>query len=329
MDFTSDKIEQNIAATKNFGRLFTFSLVAIIFTTIGYLHYRYIKKALNKFTETFRHIEQGDLTKRVEIPPKDELGQLASHLNHTLDKLQEYQQKIEAYHRRELENAQRLATVGEMAASFAHEIKNPLTGIVNALNLLVQDMNDPEKEAILKEIQAQSLRVTEAINDLLQFSKPVKIHPQPGDLNQLINSLVQDLKNHTNNKMIRCQKFLDPKIPVFPFDANQLERVLMNIGINAIQAIPEKGTITFRTRFLPDKGKVEISIKDNGVGIPPENLSKIFRPFFTTKHQGTGLGLAICHNIITKHGGTIQVKSQVNKGSEFIIQLPLQPENTV
>ncbi len=323
IDLSSEEIERNIASTKNFGRIFTFSLMIIIFTSIGILHYRYIKVALNKFIQTFQHIEQGDLSKRIHLPKRNELGELALQLNQTLDKLQQYQEKIKEYHRKELMNTQKLATIGEMAASFAHEIKNPLTGIVNALNILANDLKDPEKKAIIKEIQYQSIRVNKAINDLLQFSKPIKLCLEKNNLNQLLITIKNSLVTQIRNKKIRFTLRLDPRIPDFPFDHNQMEIVISNLVINAVQAIPSTGNITIET-ILNERDKVVyITIEDDGVGISEDNLTKIFKPFFTTKHQGTGLGLAIASDIIERHGGKISVKSQKNRGTKFTIELPI------
>jgi len=323
IDFSAEEIEKYIADTKNFGRAFTFSLVVIIFTTIGFLHYRYIKLALNRFVETFQYIERGDLSHRIDIPEKNELGLLARQLNQTLDKLQEYQTKIEDFHRRELMNTQKLATVGEMAASFAHEIKNPLTGIVNALNILSSDIHDPEKETILKEIQYQTIRVNKAINDLLQFSKPIKLCLETNNINQLLLSIKRTVQTQAENKQIEFLLKLDHRIPAFKFDYNQMENALANIVINAIQAIASTGKVVLQTRLADSKERVQVIVEDNGVGISEEHLDKIFKPFFTTKHQGTGLGLAIARDIIERHGGTISVNSKKHKGTRFTIEMPI------
>ncbi len=324
IDFSAEEIEGYIADTKNFGRVFTFSLVVIIFTTIGFLHYRYIKLALNRFIETFQYIERGDLTHRINIPEKNELGLLARQFNQTLDKLQEYQSKIEDYHRRELMNTQKLATVGEMAASFAHEIKNPLTGIVNALNILASDMDDPEKETILKEIQYQTIRVNKAINDLLQFSKPIKLCLETNNINQLLISIKRTVQTQAKDKQIEFVLKLDHRVPAFKFDYNQMENAISNVVINAVQAIPSNGRVVLETRLSDSKDRVAIIIADTGVGISEEHLDKIFKPFFTTKHQGTGLGLAIARDIIERHGGTILVESKKNKGTRFSIEIPIK-----
>jgi len=323
VDFSNDKINYNISNVKTFGKFYTFSLILVLLLIVGFLHYRYIRKALQEFNNTFKAIKKGDLTKRVNIPEKDELGVLAKNLNQTLDKLQEYQKTIEELHRKEMMNAQKLATVGEMAASFAHEIKNPLTGIVNALNIVLEESEDSEKQLILKEIQHQSMRVTKAINELLQYSKPIKLHKNENDINKLLLQVHRVLQTQTEGKNIEFKLRLDPDIPVFKFDYSQIETVLMNLGINAIQAINKNGTIILESSFIEKENKVQIKIEDSGSGIKKEYLEKIFRPFFTTKHQGTGLGLAIANDIVERHEGRIIVESEMGKGTTFTIYLPV------
>jgi len=323
VDFSNNKIKYNISNVKTFGKFYTFSLILVLLLIVGFLHYRYIKKALQEFNHTFMAIKKGDLTKRVNIPEKDELGVLAKNFNQTLDKLQEYQNTIEELHRKEMMNAQKLATVGEMAASFAHEIKNPLTGIVNALNIVLEESEDSEKQLILKEIQHQSMRVTKAINELLQYSKPIKLHKNENDINKLLLQVHRVLQTQTEGKNIEFKLRLDPDIPLFKFDYSQIETVLMNLGINAIQAINKNGTIILESSFIEKENKVQIKIEDSGSGIEKEYLEKIFRPFFTTKHQGTGLGLAIANDIVERHEGRITVESERGKGTTFTIYLPV------
>ena len=226
--------------------------------------------------------------------------------------------------RDELRESEKMKAVATLAAGMAHEIKNPLTGIANAIEIIVQEMHENEKKPVLEEIQRQIRRVNKTINDLLQFSRTVELYLEPGNINEIIKSVNFFLENQIRDKNITFVLNLQPDLPTFSFDHKHMENALINLGLNAIQAIEECGTVHISTIYNPEKKKVIIQIKDTGVGIPKENVSKIFRPFFTTRHKGTGLGLAITKEIIEKHNGTISVQCLFSKGSIFTILIPLQ-----
>jgi len=210
-----------------------------------------------------------------------------------------------------------------MAASLAHEIKNPITGIANAIDIIIQETDDVENKSVLEEIKRQAHRVNKAINDLLQFSRPVELYLEEGDINEIINSCVFFLKNQVQDKKIAFQLKLEKDIPPFRFDHIQIENALYNLGLNAIQAIPHNGMITITTSWNRKKKAVWIKIQDTGVGIPEDQLQQVFKPFFSTRHKGTGLGLAITKDIIERHGGEIWAENQMVGGSSFNIMLPL------
>jgi signal transduction histidine kinase len=323
IDYSMQKEDENIAFTYKFGRIFTFSLLIVIFLSVVFMHYKFVRKSLVAFKNSIYKIEQGNLDERVKIPESDELGALAKSFNEMVDKLQQAQKELNSYHQRELRNAQKLATVGEMAASLAHEIKNPLTGIANAIEIIVQEMGEGERKPVLEEIQRQAKRVNKAINDLLQYSRPVRLYIEPGDINEIINSVVFFLKNQVQDKEINFILNLQEGIPQFKFDHVQMENALYNLGLNAIQSITKKGTIIFTTVYNPRIKMIWIKIVDTGVGIPEDKLAQIFTPFFTTRHQGAGLGLAITKDIIERHQGEILVESQMHGGSVFTISIPI------
>jgi signal transduction histidine kinase len=323
IDYSMQKADENIAFTHKFGRIFTFSLLIVIFFSMAFMHYKFVRKSLSSFKDSIGKIERGNLNERVKIPESDELGALAKSFNEMVEKLLQAQKELSSYHQRELRNAQKLATVGEMAASLAHEIKNPLTGIANAIEIIVQEMGEGERKPVLEEIQRQAKRVNKAINDLLQYSRPVRVYLEPGDINEIINSVVFFLKNQVQDKEIKFILNLQEGIPKFKFDHVQIENALFNLGMNAIQSITNKGTIIFTTVYNPKINMVWIKIVDTGAGIPEDKLAQIFTPFFTTRHQGTGLGLAITKDIIERHQGEILVESEIRGGSIFTISLPI------
>ena len=329
VDYSLKNVEANIAFTKKFGIIFSLFLFLATFVSIGLVHYKFVRKSLKDFRQSITTIEQGNLNERVKIPESEELGELAKSFNDMVAKLQKAQEQLKLYHQKELLNAQKMASIGEMAASLAHEIKNPLTGIVNAIEIIVQEMPEGEQKPILEEVQRQAKRVNKAINDLLQFSRPVALYIEPGDINAIIKSVIFFLKNQSHHKKIQFKVNLQPDIPQFYFDHVQIENVISNLGLNAVQAIRDEGIITFKSRYNPKQKRVFIIIEDNGVGIPKERLSKIFKPFFTTRHKGTGLGLAITKEIIERHHGEITVDSRIHGGSIFTISLPMDLDQKI
>lgn len=219
---------------------------------------------------------------------------------------------------------EKLSALGRMAAGIAHEINNPLGGILlfstNLLKKVPQE--GPIKEGLEIIIQ-ETLRCKAIIQDLLEFSRPSEPKAVMADVNNLINRAIHLLENEFRLQHIQVKLDLSWELPKILIDENQIEQVLVNLLLNAIQAIENQGTVTVRSYITPDRKKVAIEVVDDGCGIPPENICKIFEPFFSTKPKGTGLGLAVTYGIVQKHGGQIYVYSQPQKGSRFIVELPI------
>ncbi len=324
IDFSTRQIEENISFLQNFGRFYTLLLMIIILLSVSLLHYRFVRRSLNQFKTTINKIDQGFINERFSIPESEELGNLAKSFNRMLDNLKCTQSELEMYHQKELLNAQKLATVGEMAASLAHEIKNPLTGIANAIQIIVEDAKESDNKQILEEVQRQARRVNKTINDLLEFSRPVELHYSFNNINDIIEKVVFFLKNQFQKNQIKYILEFAPEIPNFYFDIKQMEIVIINLGLNAQQAIKDKGTITFTTKYDSEKEEIIIKISDTGSGIPAEKFSEVFKPFFTMRHKGTGLGLAISKDIVERHNGDIYIENNTVCGTVFIITLPVK-----
>ncbi|QQR79750.1 MAG: PAS domain-containing protein [Deltaproteobacteria bacterium] len=232
----------------------------------------------------------------------------------------------------EIRRADRLATMGTLASGLAHEIKNPLGGIRGAAQLLQRDKLSEESQEYLQIIIKESDRVNHLITELLTFAKPKNLQMVPVNLNELLDATIslESLRTEKKTKFIREY---DPSIPPVLADPNSLKQVLINMIKNASEALPDKGgEIRIRSR-IDNNYKIRESmgerssrmvvaeIMDNGVGIPKENLEKIFTPFFTTKDQGHGLGLAMSQRIINEHGGFLRMESQEGKGTTVQIIL--------
>ena len=323
MDISNNETQQIVALTKNFSIYYTLAILLTIFTLVAFLHYKYIRKSLNQFRSAIKLVNEGHLENRLAIPEVRELGTLGKDFNKMLETFDNAQNQLQIYHKKELQNSQKLATIGEMSARIAHEIRNPITGIARAMEIIVADMKDSENKPILEEIQRQANRVNQAISNMLQYSRSKDLSSTMGDINELIKSLVFFLENQAHDKIINFKLELSPNIPQFAFDHELIENVLLNLSFNAIIAIPAEGTITYKTFYNSLKKEVVLSVKDNGNGIPIEKGAEIFKPFYTTNTKGTGLGLAISKDIIEKHNGQLWYENNADAGCTFFILLPV------
>jgi two-component system NtrC family sensor kinase len=326
IDFAMNGGVEDIAFIRKSSFLFTLTMVILIGVFILFMHYKFVRQSLGDFNSTINAINNGDLDKRLSIPETKELGKLGKNFNNMLDTFQRAQKELQEFHKKELRSNYKLATIGEMSARLAHEIRNPVTGIANAIEIIVNETKDKENLPILEEIQRQAKRVNNAISDLLKYARKKDLSLEMNDINEIIKTLVFFLKSQVKNKEIQFNLNLQDDIPLFRFDQMQMEDVLLNLGINAIQAIPEKGSITIKTDYSEAENRVYIYVADTGKGIAKDDLARIFHPFFTTRNEGTGLGLSIVKDIIDKHGGEIWVENNAAGGCTFTISLPVEKD---
>jgi signal transduction histidine kinase len=226
--------------------------------------------------------------------------------------------------RQRLGEVERLAAVGELAAGLAHEIRNPLAAILNAATLLEgeETLTGDERASILGAVKTEARRLNTTLSDFLLFARPREPTRQRGDIGKVIehvSALLQDERNGRGGMQVNVQ--VDPTVPQFAFDADQLTQVLWNIARNGVEAMQGRGHLTLGVGRR--NGEVLISVADTGSGIAPEEQRRIFQPFISKKPGGTGLGLAIAQRIVTAHGGRIDVESVPEQGSRFTIFLPL------
>ncbi len=256
---------------------------------------------------------------------KDEIADLSRDFNNLVRNLNEANAKLFEVHQSQLEHADRLASTGEMAASIAHEIKNPLAGILGAVQVFDGEVadDDPKKE-ILSEMKIQLERMNHAVNDLLSYARPTQPVFEPVHLHDLIKKIITLLPHQFKEKNIVMKEELFPNPILIHADKKQLQQVLWNIVLNGMQAMDHGGVLTISTSTT--KGKVTITVKDTGKGIPPDQLERVFKPFYTTKHKGTGLGMTISRRIIEQHHGSIQVRSTLGVGTTIEILLPSASE---
>jgi two-component system NtrC family sensor kinase len=262
----------------------------------------------------------------------DELNEMHRSLE---SKVAERTAQLEVAHRK-LIQTDRLASLGQLAASVAHEINNPVSGVLNLSILLERLMSsgqfpagrEAEFQKYLGQISTETARVGRIVSDLLAFSRRSKPQRTPADLNKLVRSTL-GLVGH-KLKLINAQTVLDLQedLPLVECDPSQMQQVILNLIMNGAQAMQAKGggELRIRTRVIAHDDEVELRVSDSGEGIPPENLSKIFDPFFTTKAEGkgVGLGLAVLYGIIKAHDGEVEVTSRRNEGTSFTVTLPLK-----
>lgn len=318
-------------------------LIMYYFITTG------ITNPLRDMVVATERIAQGDLSHEVKVQSRDEIGHLALSFNQMVRNLKNAHQELrewgntlekrvaertEALQKTQYQliQSEKLASLGKLAAVVAHEINNPLAGILTYIKLLLKiTAKEPFPLARIKEMASylslmnkEMDRVTRIVKDLLTFARQSKPKIENANVNSILEKSLSLLENKLKLQNIKLNVLLDSTLPSVPCDFSQIQQTLMNIIINGTESMPEEGELTIKSRHLPEDGFIEIEISDTGMGIPEDHLSKVFDPFFSTKDagKGVGLGLSIAYGIINGHKGSIEVKSKVGKGTTFIIKLP-------
>ncbi len=306
--------------------LWAFGVTAVLAISLSLFLTRFVTKPIQDLITTMERAEKG-LEARVEVRSSDDIGRLGQAFNSLLSKLERARRRVDRYHYEQMKRADRLASIGEMAAGIAHEIKNPLAGIAGVIQVLKKDLPvGDQNRAVLEEVLSQVERMDKAVRNLLSFARPPEPKMSLVDVNELIGKLLDFLAPQFAKQSITAERKLTAGIPWLKLDPDLIQQALINIALNAIQAMPAGGRFTVETRSVKSekdgKGLVEILFTDTGKGITSENLSRIFNPFFTTRQQGTGLGLSITQRIIEQHNGEINVMSTPGKGASFTVSFP-------
>lgn len=328
---------------------------------------RRITKPLEELSAATHHISKGHLDLQVKVETKDEVGKLASSFNIMVQRLKESREEIEEWNRtlekkveertESLQQAQselkavneqlvkaltelretqdkmihteKMAALGQMASTIAHEIHNPLAGMRGALEVLLKDQADKPQVEVLGKVLDQIDRLTQTTTRLLSFARPAKPQQMPTDLKDLIEKTRFFILEQAKKKGVEIILNLEPlDSPIF-LDPQLTNQAFLNIALNALQAMEDGGTLTISLRMLPEDGSAVVIFSDTGKGMPQEVRDKIFNPFFTTKRYGTGLGLYVVKDIIEQQGGTVAVSSIPGKGTQVTVKIPTRESPSV
>jgi len=310
---------------KNQFRAVVISLLAlaILIFIILRLFEKIINRPLSELKDQMKKVQAGNFGVQFQPKKNDEIGDLTRSFNIMVANLKKANLEIEELHSREMERAGHLASMGELAAGLAHEIKNPIAGIKGALGVIDQrtDPSAPEKE-IFTEMLHQIDRIYNIVQDLLSYARPRDVDLKAANPSECIQRAVHLARSQTKDKDIKFHFEKSKEEIHIRCDENKIQEVILNLLINSIAAIEENGEISISMN-QKNKRWLEIAIRDDGKGIKAEYLTQVFNPFFTTRRRGTGLGLSICKKIIEAHKGSIDVQSEEGKGTVFAIRLPL------
>lgn len=296
------------------------AICAVILWALAY----FVQRPMVELQEKIARVGEGDLNVGVGFAKRnDEIGDLGRNFNRMVVQLRESREEIELLHRTAMSRAEHLATLGEMAAGLAHEIRNPLAGIAGVMEIVGRDLpaTSPAR-AVLKDVRQEIAQINRILTDLLQTARPHPPEIRPSDLNITVEHAVMLARQQVISKPIKIELQKDASLPNVDHDSDQMHQVLLNLLLNAVQAIDGAGAIRVNLSGLDQEAV--ITVADTGRGIVPENLPNIFRPFYTTKGNGTGLGLSLARRIVEGHHGRIEVDSEIGIGTEFRVFLPYQ-----
>jgi len=326
--------------------IFLIGVFVLIFTR------HFVSKPIGKLIEGTQRVSVLDLDRPLDISTGTELDELSVAFNsmrerlrdardelesftrHLEDKVEERSRQLDAT-RQKLIQSDRLASLGQLAASVAHEVNNPIGAVINRAMLLRRIMGaggippgrEDEFRQHLQRIEEETTRVGRIVSDLLAFSRRSAPQRSPADLNAVVSRTVDLIQHKLDLTGVEVRIETDAALPPVPCDRSQIEQVIINLVMNAAEAVGTGGKVAVRTRGERASGVAVLQVEDDGPGIPPEVLPRIYDPFFTTKEagKGIGLGLAVVYGIVEAHGGTLDVRSHLGEGTTFTVRLPMRP----
>jgi signal transduction histidine kinase len=301
------------------GMVFTVGIALTIFLARRYT------EPIHNLVDDFKRVSAGDLSVTIPVDSEDEIGELAEGFNNMVEKLRER----EALEKR-LYEAEHLSRVGQLASGIAHEIRNPLNYISLAIDHLKTEMlprcgdKRSELEELANKIKEEVRRANYMVVNFMNYGRPLKLRCAPTNYTDLLDKVLPVLHDRMKEQQITVIRQIPDDLPPLWVDQELLRNCILNFVNNSAQAMPDGGSITLGA--VPDQEQIRLTFADQGSGIKPEDIGKIFQPYFTTKDVGIGLGLAITERIIKEHGGEILVESTPGAGTTITVVLPLQPQ---
>ena len=303
-------------------------LATLLATAAGVLLLFFVAKLVlapvERVVAMAHRVIEGDLSARIGSRPVGEMGVLCEAVDRMADALAQREKDRNAVAQQQLGRSEKLASIGRLAAGVAHEINNPLTGVLTFAHLLRDKPKmDAEDKEDLELIIHETTRAAEIVRNLLDFARERAAIKERLCINDVIARTIRLIRNQKAFDQIRFDENFANDLPEIDGNLNQLQQVFLNLSLNSCEAMPKGGTITINS--LCRDGRVVVEVIDSGCGIKKEHLDRIFEPFFTTKPvgKGTGLGLAVSYGIIDQHGGTLELETEEGKGTKFIISLPI------
>ncbi len=324
--------------------MLTYTVLAAILVSLltGWLTWWLVGRPLRILKRGTEHFAEGDLARHIDFDSSDEIGDLAASLNSMSEQLAEARGTLELrveQKTRELKNAhvqmlqaEKLASIGKLAAVVAHEINNPLAGVLVYAKLLRKWANagaDPQRIAEMRDalqiMESEVLRCGEIVRNMLTFARATPMNLEWNELDRIVERCLRLVQHKLELANVQDHIEVPHELPAVWCDAAQIEQLLLALVINAIEAMPRGGNLWLRCRVINSE-HIELQVQDDGPGIPPEFQAHIFEPFQTTKDSGgIGMGLAVVQQIVERHQGHIEVRSEVGRGTTFLITLPLGP----
>jgi two-component system NtrC family sensor kinase len=354
-----DWVDREIAGVQFRSAVATGVEILLVALFIRFFTRHFLGRPVAQLIEGAKSVAEMNLDQPIVVrTDSEEIGQLArsfeamrERLRHAMAEINQFTQNLEskveerteqlkAAHQK-LMQSDRLASLGQLSASVAHEINNPISGVLNLSMLMQRILTEdgipkeriPEFRKYLGQIVSETSRVGRIVSDLLSFSRRSKPQRAPADLNRIVRTTLSLVSHKLKLSNVETELDLDPGLPLISCDSSQIQQVVLNLVMNAAEATQTRraGRILLTTRRDGRDSQVILSIADDGEGIPSENVAKIFDPFFTTKPEGkgVGLGLAVLYGIVEAHGGEVSVKSRTGEGTTFIVTLPLESAEPV
>jgi two-component system NtrC family sensor kinase len=334
-------VDREISGAQNEMVIFAIIAFLVISVTISISISRYVTRPVRELVKGTRKVAEGDLDYTISVKGEDEIAELGSAFRQMTSDLkkadgelvewgktleQKVQERTEELRKTEnqLIQSDKVASLGKLAAGVAHEINSPLTGVLTYSSLLLKSKKegDPERED-LEVIVNETNRCKKIVRGLLDYARQTTPQKTSCDINELLDKSVDLIAHQATLQNVKIERKFRPDLPKIMIDVGQIQQVFINILLNAIEAMPQGGSLTVSSGL--DHGMVALAFIDTGVGIPEDILPKILDPFFTTKEQGkgTGLGLSVSFGIIERHRGKLEVKSKVDQGTTFTVKLPI------